>query len=231
MALAARGDDIQTINMATPPGQMKYDRPVIRARPGSQLKLVFQNNDEMPHNIVFCLPKEGVSDKGLEVAMEAWKLADKGEARGWVPDHPRVWAHSGMVPAHKQEELLIKVPQQPGTYPYVCTFPGHAMAMNGELRVLAEGPGFQELTFKLFLGDWSKLPDFIQSLKRILADDSEYLLPSHGPVFKRDNTIIQKAIDRLTQYQHMADFGTCAVDWPLLDEWERDITEGRKPVR
>ncbi len=160
LALAARGDDIPTVNMATPPGQMKYDRPVIKAKPGSQLKLVFQNNDEMPHNIVFCLPKEGASDKGLEVAMEAWKLGEKGEAKGWIPDHPRIWARSGMVPAHKQEELVIKVPQQPGIYPYVCTFPGHAMAMNGELRVLAEGPGFQDLTFKLYLGDWSKLPDF-----------------------------------------------------------------------
>ena len=44
----------------------------------------------------------------------------------------------------------------------------------------------------------SNLPDFIQSLKRILADDAEFLLPSHGPVFRRDPAIIQKAIDRLT---------------------------------
>ena len=75
----------------------------------------------------------------------------------------------------------------------------------------------------------SKLPDFIQSLKRILADDSEYLLPSHGPVFRRDPAIIQKAIDRLTGYQFMADFGTCAVDWPLLHEWEADVIAGRLP--
>src|SRR5262245_31915908 len=75
----------------------------------------------------------------------------------------------------------------------------------------------------------SHLPSFIASLKRILADDSEFLLPSHGPVFRRDNAIIQKAIDRLTQYQHMADFGTCATDWPLLDEWEKEVNEGRMP--
>jgi hydroxyacylglutathione hydrolase len=75
----------------------------------------------------------------------------------------------------------------------------------------------------------SNLPKFIASLKRILKDDSEFLLPSHGPVFRRDNRIIQKAIDRLTQYQYMADFGTCAVDWPLLKEWERDVSEGRMP--
>ncbi|MCS7045671.1 MAG: MBL fold metallo-hydrolase [Gemmataceae bacterium] len=75
----------------------------------------------------------------------------------------------------------------------------------------------------------SNLPDFIASLKRILKDDSEFLLPSHGPVFRRDNKIIQQAIDRLTRYQYMADFGTCAVGWPLLDEWEADVAAGRMP--
>ncbi|HEV3120074.1 MAG TPA: MBL fold metallo-hydrolase [Gemmataceae bacterium] len=75
----------------------------------------------------------------------------------------------------------------------------------------------------------SNIPDFITSLKRILNDDADYLLPSHGPVFKRDNRIVQKAIDRLNQYQYMADFGTCAIGWPLLDEWEADINAGRMP--
>jgi glyoxylase-like metal-dependent hydrolase (beta-lactamase superfamily II) len=75
----------------------------------------------------------------------------------------------------------------------------------------------------------SNIPDFLTSLKRILADDSEFLLPSHGPVFRRDKRILQKAIDRLTQYQYMADFGTCATSWPLLDEWEADVSAGRMP--
>jgi glyoxylase-like metal-dependent hydrolase (beta-lactamase superfamily II) len=75
----------------------------------------------------------------------------------------------------------------------------------------------------------SNIPKFLRSLERIRDDDSEFLLPSHGPVFRRDNRILQKAIDRLTEYQYMADFGTCAVAWPLLDEWERDVIEGRMP--
>src|SRR6516165_600858 len=75
----------------------------------------------------------------------------------------------------------------------------------------------------------SNIPDFIKSLKRILKDESEFLLPSHGPVFRRDNAIIRKAIERLTQYQYMADFGTCAIDWPLLHEWEADVIAGRLP--
>ena len=75
----------------------------------------------------------------------------------------------------------------------------------------------------------SNIPDFIKSLKRIVKDDSEYLLPSHGPVFRRDSRVLQKAIDRLTQYQYMADFGTCATSWPLLDEWEQEVNAGRMP--
>ncbi len=75
----------------------------------------------------------------------------------------------------------------------------------------------------------SNIPDFLLSLKRIRADDAAFWLPSHGPVFRRDRAIIDKAIDRLTQYQYMADFGTCAIGWPLLDEWESDVCEGRMP--
>jgi hydroxyacylglutathione hydrolase len=75
----------------------------------------------------------------------------------------------------------------------------------------------------------SNLPDFVNSLKRILADNSDYLLPSHGPVFRRNPKIIQKAIDRLSEYMYMADFGTCAIGWPLLDEWEADVIAGKMP--
>ncbi len=75
----------------------------------------------------------------------------------------------------------------------------------------------------------SSIPDYLQSLRRIKADSAEFLLPSHGPVFRRDPKILQSAIDRLTKYQYMADFGTCAVAWPLLDEWEADVLAGRMP--
>jgi hydroxyacylglutathione hydrolase len=75
----------------------------------------------------------------------------------------------------------------------------------------------------------SDLPAFIQSLKRIQASDVEWLLPSHGPAFPNDRALLQSAIDRLDRYQHMADFGTCAVDWPLLDEWEKELAHGTHP--
>ena len=48
-------------------------------------------------------------------------------------------------------------------------------------------------------------------------------------MFRRDPAILQNAIDRLTKYQHMADFGTCMVSWPLEEEWKRDIRGGKMP--
>ncbi len=76
----------------------------------------------------------------------------------------------------------------------------------------------------------SNLEDFIRSLTRIRESDIEWLLPSHGPIFRKDNQLIDQTIARLEKYKHMADFGTCAVDWPLMDEWEREIGEGILPV-
>ncbi len=75
----------------------------------------------------------------------------------------------------------------------------------------------------------SDLPDFIRSLKRIRESDVEWLLPSHGPIFRKDDAQLTKTIERLESYQHMADFGTCAVDWPLLNEWEEELVEGFHP--
>ena len=76
----------------------------------------------------------------------------------------------------------------------------------------------------------SNIPDFIKSLQRIRACDAKWLLPSHGPIFKKDDALLDSTIERLQGYQRMADFGTCAVDWPLMDEWEDEILAGKMPT-
>ncbi len=73
----------------------------------------------------------------------------------------------------------------------------------------------------------SNLVEFIASLKRIRDCDATYLLPSHGPIFRKDVAPLDATIARLEGYTHMADFGTCAVDWPLLDEWEDELAVGK----
>ena len=75
----------------------------------------------------------------------------------------------------------------------------------------------------------SNIPDFIKSLTRIRHSDAEWLLPSHGPIFRKDDRLIDVTIQRLNAYLHMADFGTCAIDWPLMNEWDVELAEGKLP--
>lgn len=77
----------------------------------------------------------------------------------------------------------------------------------------------------------SDIPAFISSLTRIQQSDVEWLLPSHGPAFGNDHDLLQATIDRLEGYTHMADFGTCAVDWPLLDTWDEELAKGTAPTK
>ena len=76
----------------------------------------------------------------------------------------------------------------------------------------------------------SDIPAFLTSLERIAASDIEWLLPSHGPIFKKDNRLLATTLDRLRGYLTLADFGTCAQDWPLIKEWDQELAEGRLPA-
>ena len=76
----------------------------------------------------------------------------------------------------------------------------------------------------------SDIPAFINSLERIAASDVEWLLPSHGPIFRKDDDLLARTLDRLRGYLKLADFGTCAPDWPLTAEWDRELAEGRLPA-
>jgi glyoxylase-like metal-dependent hydrolase (beta-lactamase superfamily II) len=75
----------------------------------------------------------------------------------------------------------------------------------------------------------SDIQAFIKSLKRIRASDVEWLLPSHGPIFRKDDRMLDATIKRLEGYLHMADFGTCAIDWPLMDDWDEELAAGKMP--
>ncbi len=76
----------------------------------------------------------------------------------------------------------------------------------------------------------SDLTDFVRSLQRIRDAEVDWLLPSHGPIFRNDRARIDETIARLQTYQHMADFGTCALDWPLIDQWEQELADGKWPT-
>ncbi len=136
--------------------QMRYDVSELTVAPGTQVKIIFENTDDMPHNMVFFQP-------GTDVVAASNKQMDKPELalkRNWLPEDPRIWLHSKMLNPKEKEEIVFKAPEKPGVYPFVCTFPGHANSMQGRLKVLPQGKGLTNLKFKVYNGDFGKLPKF-----------------------------------------------------------------------
>ncbi len=153
---AADLGSVKVIMLKTLTAQMKYDENEIIVRPGEKVKIVFENGDDLPHNLVFCQPGTDT----MTMAMKQMEKPEEALKRNWLPDDKRILLHSKMLNPHEKEELIFTAPEKPGDYPYVCTFPGHALTMNGKLKVIPMGQGLKDLKFALFLGNWKMLPDF-----------------------------------------------------------------------
>lgn len=75
----------------------------------------------------------------------------------------------------------------------------------------------------------SDIKAFIESLTRIRDSDVKWLAPSHGPIFAKDKAMLDRVIGRVEGYLHMADFGTLADGWPLMDQWDEEVAQGVLP--
>ena len=118
-----------TLTIGTRPG-MQYDITEIRVKAGSKVALTFNNDDDMLHNLVITLPGDAV-DKVGKMALE---MGLKGQELHWVPLSEQVLFHTGLLQPETRETIYFEAPEA-GTYPFVCTFPGHYLVMRGKLIV------------------------------------------------------------------------------------------------
>ncbi|MEM1358926.1 MAG: plastocyanin/azurin family copper-binding protein, partial [Bacteroidota bacterium] len=119
-----------SITLGTKPG-LKYDRTDMTVKAGSRIKWTFVNRDDMLHNLVVVKP--GAANSIGEAALN---LGLRGQKMGYVPNSDKVLYHTGLVQPGTSETIYLYAPDKPGTYQFVCTFPGHAQIMRGVLRVV-----------------------------------------------------------------------------------------------
>ena len=155
------------VTIKTKAAQMKYDTDKVQVIPGAKVIITLQNDDDLPHNLVVCKPKPGGTDKGMDVAQQAWALGDAGMKKDWVPENPRIIASTKMVNPHEKQTIEFTAPEESGDYPFVCTFPGHALVMNGVMSVNIPTPPIKNLHYRYYTGEkLTKLPD-LGTLKSI----------------------------------------------------------------
>ena len=123
--------DTMVVHIQTLKEQMKYDRKAFAVKPGMKVKLIFKNPDAMDHNWVLVQP--GAS---TQVAMAATMLGADGIKLNWLPKSDKIIVASKVLAMGEETTLEFTAPTAVGTYPYICTYPGHYMLMNGVLHVV-----------------------------------------------------------------------------------------------
>ncbi|SEL49127.1 plastocyanin/azurin family copper-binding protein [Parapedobacter koreensis] len=124
----SKGPD-KTITIGTLPG-LQFSVKEFDVKPGSKVKLVFNNNDDMQHNLL--IVQGGATE---EVGQLALKLGLTGSKLQYVPKSDKVLFHTNLLQPRSNETIYFEAPSKPGKYEYVCTYPGHFQIMKGVINV------------------------------------------------------------------------------------------------
>jgi azurin len=108
---------------------MAFNAKSFSVKAGQPVKLTFDNAAAvpLPHNVI--VGKAGSKDALMAAAMKV-ATDPQGMAKGYVPEDANVLAHTKLVQPGQKETIEFVLPT-PGAYPYMCTFPGHSIMMNG----------------------------------------------------------------------------------------------------
>ena len=138
----AQADDVAEVTITADKLTFFYDIKEFKVKAGQKVKLTFINpKDSMnlqPHNLIIIKPGKlqamiaGVSDPG--------RMSDPKWLKNPIPAegddlHAHILHHTKLLAYGEEETLEFTAPSEPGDYPYVCSFPGHAALMNGVMKV------------------------------------------------------------------------------------------------
>ncbi|MEM8945115.1 MAG: PVC-type heme-binding CxxCH protein [Planctomycetota bacterium] len=126
---------VRILKLATIPHRMAYDQQKLVVQAGEPLRLLFENEDNMPHNVVLVKPGE-LSKVGIRAEQEA--TLPSAVARQYVPKLRQVLMSSDLLQPGSRQSIDFSAPKTPGMYPYVCTYPGHWRRMFGTLIVVKD---------------------------------------------------------------------------------------------
>ncbi len=111
---------------------LTFVQRTLTVKAGEAIKLTFDNPDAVPHNWVLAKPGSLASVGDL-----ANRLIAEPDAydRQYIPKSTDILHYTNVVPPEENFAIWFRAPLEKGRYPYLCTFPGHWMVMNGQMIV------------------------------------------------------------------------------------------------
>ena len=124
-----KGADIM-VSISTRPG-LKFSPTTFTVKAGEHIALTFNNTDDMLHNLVVVRPGALAT-----VGKAALQLGIDGPDMGYIPDSREVLFNTCLLQPGASQSIYFTAPDQPGNYPFMCTYPGHYLTMNGIMKVI-----------------------------------------------------------------------------------------------
>ncbi|MBC7419083.1 MAG: dehydrogenase, partial [Pedobacter sp.] len=121
------------ITIKVVPDMMQYDKKLFTVKAGQVVTIDFENPDGMQHNMLIIKPH---SLQKVGAAADAMLRDPKAAEKNYAPEIPEVLHAIKLLNPEESFQLTFTVPNEPGDYPFVCTFPGHWRGMNGIMRVI-----------------------------------------------------------------------------------------------
>lgn len=111
---------------------LKFNTDRIEAKAGEKIVFVFPNDDSsgMMHNLAIITPGSRQTVLDAAVAMGA-----AGLKKNFIPEIPELLASTPQVAQGMKYTLYFAVPEEPGNYHFICTYPGHGLIMQGIFAV------------------------------------------------------------------------------------------------
>ncbi|MEX0770397.1 MAG: plastocyanin/azurin family copper-binding protein [Balneolaceae bacterium] len=119
-------DSSRVVEIRSTGSDLSYDVTEIKAKAGEELTIRYVNASDMPHNIVLVKEEGDINLVGI-AALQAYE-------NDYIPENEmdRIIAHTELARPGDTVEFTFTVPP-PGTYPYICSYPGHFTSMQGRL--------------------------------------------------------------------------------------------------
>lgn len=130
--------DVAEITINCDKIQLAYDIREFTVKAGQEVKLTLVNPADsqnlQPHNLIIIKP--GKLGAMIATVNDPSKLSDPNWINNPVPESEDLLHHTALLKPGETEVLEFTAPEEPGDYPFLCTYIGHAAIMNGVMKVV-----------------------------------------------------------------------------------------------